>query len=68
MKEKAGNDASSETIKQIILTFVSSPIDTHERQEARVYGRYIGTLKYENSIGAEEVVPAIQVDYTSLES
>lgn len=68
MKEEAGTDTSSEAIKQVILTFASNPIDIHERQEAHVYGRYIGTLEYENSIGADEVVPAIQVDYISLES
>ena len=68
MKQEAQNNASSGGVKQVILTVVSEPVDAHERQEAHIYGRYIGTLEFENSIGAEEVVPAIQVDYITLES
>jgi hypothetical protein len=66
MEEETVSGESTGSIKQVILTLVSEPLDIKELQNAHVYGRYIGTLEYENTIGAKEIVPAIQVDYIDL--
>jgi hypothetical protein len=66
MEEETVSGESTGSIKQVILTLVSEPLDIKELQSAHVYGRYIGTLEYENTIGAREIVPAIQVDYIDL--
>jgi len=53
---------SSVKEKKIVLVFTESD-SVDEAAVLTVRGRYIGSLSYRTAIGAEHVVPAIQVDY-----
>ena len=59
--------AGAENVKsqQVMLVYPDQTVDMPERQSVHLFGRYIGTVEFENSVGSTQKVPAIQVDYLS---
>ncbi len=66
MKQETVQGASTDTKKQVILILVEKPVDVESSQQAHIFGRYIGTLEYETTLGTSQEVPAIQVDYLDI--
>ncbi len=50
---------------QVMLIYANKTVDFDQHQDIHLFGRYIGTIKYETSVGSEREIPAIQVDYLS---
>ena len=59
--------AGAENVKsqQVMLVYPEQQADLPERQSVHLFGRYIGTVEFETSVGSMQKVPAIQVDYLS---
>lgn len=59
--------AGAENVKsqQVMLVYPETQSDLSERQSIHLFGRYIGTVEFETSVGSTQKVPAIQVDYLS---
>ncbi|MFO7729535.1 MAG: hypothetical protein R6V86_02090 [Spirochaetia bacterium] len=67
LPQESGGAENMES-KQVMLVYADSTAQVEENQDVHLYGRYIGTLKFETSVGGEKEVPAIQVDYLSTQS
>jgi len=63
-KEESSGTNNIET-PQVMLIYAEDPAKVEEHQDVHLFGRYIGTVEYETSVGSEREVPAIQVDYLS---
>ncbi len=61
------DSAGAENVKsqQVMLVYPEKQVDLPERQSIHLFGRYIGTVEFETSVGSTQKVPAIQVDYLS---
>lgn len=59
--------AGTENVKsqQVMLVYPEQQAELPQRQKVHLYGRYIGTVEYETSVGSTQKIPAIQVDYLS---
>ena len=68
IKNNESGAAAGNESHQIMLTFLEKPGKVEEHADTHVYGRYIGTLEFETAVGTDKEVPAIQVDYFSVES
>ncbi|MDZ7794275.1 MAG: hypothetical protein U5P10_11480 [Spirochaetia bacterium] len=67
LPQESGGAENMES-KQVMLVYVDSTAQVEENQSVHLFGRYIGTLEFETSVGGEQEVPAIQVDYLTEQS
>lgn len=67
LPQEEGGTENMET-QQVMLVYADKDAQMAENQDVHLYGRYIGTIEFETSVGSEQEVPAIQVDYLSEQS
>jgi hypothetical protein len=67
LPQESGGAENMET-RQVMLVYVDNTAKVEENQDVHLFGRYIGTVKFETAVGGEQEVPAIQVDYLSEQS
>jgi len=62
LPQESGGAENMES-QQVMLVYLENSTQVEENQNLHLFGRYIGTVKFETSVGGEQEVPAIQVDY-----